>query len=229
MSTNNLIIPDDYKDFIYRATYFILGKLAPYVPVAIRPNQITVMAFFSAIIGSVLLCCVPTPAAYLYWFLFNLVWYILDALDGIHARLTQQTSEYGAFLDHALDNLYFVAMFTAFTIKFDLAHVLYIYIILLRFTAATLVFIVQCHTKRLYLTRFSGGTELLLMSAVMWLCYFFPHYNPLLLTTNPLWHSLIHFLDLQQGFFMKVSLLFYAVSIPITFVLQFRFVQRECV
>ena len=45
----------------------------------------------------------------------NFIWYILDALDGLHARLSHQTSEFGAFLDHFLDNLFFVVMFTVFT------------------------------------------------------------------------------------------------------------------
>ena len=108
MKTNNVVIPEDYKDLVYRLTYFFLGKIAHLVPRSIKPNQITMLSFTSALIGTALLYFVQTPAAYLYWILFNFIWYLLDAMDGIHARLTQQTSEFGAFLDHALDNIYFI-------------------------------------------------------------------------------------------------------------------------
>ena len=227
MSTNNVIMPDDYKDIIYRITYRLLGKVAPYVPRAIKPNQITIAGFISALIGSALLYFVTSPAAYLYWVLFNFIWYLLDSLDGIHARLTQQTSEYGAFLDHALDNIYFIFMFTIFTVKFDLLHTLYIFILLLRITGAVMVFTVQFHTKRLYLNQFSVGFELFLMTTAMILSYYFPYFNPTHYTTNPILLHLIGALSLQEGFFMKSILLIYTVGVPITFILQFNFVKRE--
>lgn len=227
MTSKNVIIPEDYKDFIYRLTYFFVGKIAHYVPRSIKPNQITTAAFISAMIGTALLLLVPSPAAFLYWIVFNFVWYILDALDGIHARLTQQSSEYGAFLDHAFDNLYFIFMFTVFTVKFDLGHTFYIYAMIARVTAALMVFTVQFHTKRLYLGRFSGGFELFLFTTAMLLSYFFPNFNPENHTTNPWFLYLIHIFNLEYGLFMKLVLMIYAVGAPINFILQFRFVRKE--
>src|SRR3990167_7235244 len=166
-------MPEDYKDIIYRLTYFLLGKVAHYIPRSVSPNQITIVAFVSAMIACALLYFISSPMAYLYWAIFNFIWYVLDALDGIHARLTRQTSEYGAFLDHVLDNIFFLIMFTVFTIKFDLSHPLYVLALMTRITAAVMVFIVQVHTGKLYLSKLSGGLELLLMTTVMLLFYFF--------------------------------------------------------
>ena len=146
----------------------------------------------------------------------------------MHARLSGQSSEYGAFLDHALDNIYFIFMFTAFAYRFDLLHLFYFYIVVLRITAAVMVFTVQCHTKRLYLTRFSGGFEFLMFSMVMILSYFYPHFNLAEHTTNPLFLSWIHALNLEQGVFMKLILFVYFIGVPITMVTQFRFVKQQC-
>jgi len=226
MKFNNVVIPEDYHDYLYRLTYYLLTPVVPYIPRCISPNQITILAFFSALAGTALLYFIKTPVAYLYWVVFNLIWFLLDALDGMHARLTQQSSEYGAFLDHALDNIYFLFMLTAFVAKFDLAHLLYIYIIILRVTAAVMVFMVQCHTKRLYLTQFSGGLEFLLFSIAMILSYCYPHINPALLTQNTVLLKCINILNLQQGLFMKCALLFYFIGVPLTMILQFRFVKK---
>lgn len=219
------LIPADYRDYIYRLTYYALSGVAPHIPKRISPNHISILAFIFAMIGTSLLFFVKTPAAYLYWVIFNFIWFLLDALDGMHARLTNQSSEYGAFLDHALDNIYFVFMLTAIAYKFNLTQILYIYIIILRVTASLMVFTVQAHTKRFYLGRFTGGLEFLLMTAAMLLTYFYPHANPLQWTTNSTLLSMINDLDLQQGVFMKLAFLPYFFGIPINIILQFRFVK----
>lgn len=231
MNTKNQIIPSDYHDYLYRLTYFLLSFIAPYIPKSITPNQITMLAFGFAMAGNGLLFFIHTPAAYLYWVLFNLIWFLLDALDGMHARSSNQSSEYGAFLDHAMDNIYFLFMFTVFAAKFDLMHLLYIYIIILRVTAAVMVFTVQCHTRRLYLPKFSGGLEFLLFSAAMILSYYFPHANALHWTNNIVLQHVMGLLDLQQGVFMKLTLLVYFIGTPVALFQQFSFVhtvlQRE--
>lgn len=228
MNTETKIIPDDYKDYVYRVTYFFLGKIAHVVPRSVTPNQITVLAFLCAMIGNVLLVTVNSPMAYLYWVVFNFAWYLLDALDGIHARTTGQSSEYGAFLDHAFDNVYFLFMLTAFVYKFDLLHLFYVYILLLRVTVALMVFTVQCHTGRLYLSRFSGGVELVLFSVAMVLSYCYPHFNLLNHISSPLLLHYAHILNLQTGAFMKIALWTYAIGVPITIVQQFWFVKSFC-
>lgn len=226
MQNKKVIIPEDYKDYLYRLTYYLLSGVAPHIPKSIKPNQITVLAFLFAMTGTILLCVIKTPAAYLYWFVFNLLWFLLDALDGMHARLSGQSSEYGAFLDHALDNIYFLFMLTAFAYKFHLMSLLYVYIIILRVTASLMVFTVQCHTGRLLLGRFSGGLEFLLFSAVMILSYCYPHVDLSAVTHNSLALEWINKLSLNDGVFMKCALLFYFIGVPMTMVTQFRFVKK---
>jgi phosphatidylglycerophosphate synthase len=223
MSNEKVILPEDYRDVVYRITYYLLGKVAHWVPRSITPNQITLTAFSSSLLSCLLLYVVQTPVGYLYWILFNFIWYILDALDGIHARLTQQTSEFGAFLDHFLDNIFFLFMLTVFTVRFDLAHTFYIFILFMRITAAATVFIVQVHTQRLYLTRFSGGLELLLFTSVMWFSYLYPNFN----ASDYFPNMMVDYLSLQQGCFMKLALLVYLIGIPINFLISIRFVQKH--
>lgn len=226
MSNEGVIMPDDYKDYIYRITYFLLGKVAHLIPRSIKPNQITTTAFISSMIACALLYFVKSPKAYLYWVVFNTLWYILDALDGIHARMTYQTSEYGAYLDHFFDTAYFIFMLTVFSVRFDLTGTLYLFILFLRCTAATSTFLVQMHTGRLLLGRFSGGLELVLFSATMILSYYFPHLNLAEHTQNSLALYWIHALDLTSGVFMKITLMFYLIGVPMTFWQQTRFVKR---
>ncbi len=227
MAHEGSVMPDDYKDYVYRLTYFLLGKVAHFIPRSVKPNTITVMAFFSSIIACILLFVVPGPEAFILWTVFNFIWYILDALDGIHARLTHQTSEYGAYLDHFFDTAYFIFMLTAFAVRFDLTHTIYLFILFLRCTAATNVFLVQVHTGKLLLGRFSGGLELVLFSAAMILSYYFPHLNLVEHTQNS--HALywINTLDLTNNVFMKITLLFYLFGVPMTFWQQNQFVRRH--
>lgn len=226
-ASKNQIIPSDYHDYIYRFTYFLLSFVAPSIPKSITPNQITVLAFVFAMIGNACLLFMHTPSAYLFWVLFNFIWFLLDALDGMHARLSGQSSEFGAFLDHAMDNIYFLFMLTVFAAKFDLTHLLYVYIIILRVTAAVMVFTVQCHTGRLYLSKFSGGLEFILFSTAMILSYCFPETNPMHWTANAFLQHVINLLDLQNGTFMKCALLFYFVGAPLAIVQQFLFVRSQ--
>lgn len=226
MSNKKAMIPESYKDYIYRLTYHLLAFIAPYIPRSIAPNQITVASFISALIACLFLYFVRSPAGYLFWAIFNFIWYILDALDGAHARLTGQSSEFGGFLDHFLDNVYFIFMFTVFVIRFDLLHPLYIFILLLRMSASTTVFLVQVHTGRLHLGRLSGGFELFLMTTVMILSYCFPYFNLSHYTNNPTIFYLIDLLNLHQGVFMKFILFIYAIGVPINFILQLNDVKN---
>lgn len=218
---------DEYNDIIYRYTYYALQGIAPRIPKSIRPNQITWAAFFCSMLSCVFLYFIHTPVAYLYWILFNTLWYIFDALDGMHARISKQSSEFGGFLDHFLDNVFFTVMFTVFTVKFDLLHPLYIFIMLCRFTLCTVVFLVQNHTGKMFLSRFSGGGELLFLTTVMILSYLYPHFNLLTHIHNPQLLQVASWLSLDSGVFMKVVLLFYLVGFVPQYWLQYRFAQKE--
>lgn len=227
--TNYTLLPNDYKDIFYRITYPLLGKLAPLIPTWIKPNHITYTAFFSSVLACLLLYVVRSPVAYLYWIFFNLIWYVLDALDGIHARRTQQTSEYGGFLDHVLDNIYFIIMFSVFIIKFHLLYPIYLTIIILRITAASIVFISQIHTGKLYVPRFSHGIELILMTTAMFLSYLYPHLNLVAISHNTFLAEISSVFNLSSGVFMKIVLLFYGIALPIGIFFIIQFVRQELV
>ena len=219
------IMPDTYQDIVYRLTYRMLAKVAPWIPAHIKPNHITMLAFFCALLANLLLVLIASPSAYLCWIFFNFAWYVLDALDGLHARRTKQCSEYGAYLDHLLDNVHFIFMFTAFIIKFKLYHPLFLFIILLRQAAATAVFISQSHTSQLYLPRLSGGTELILLSSAMLASFIWPQPSQALLFLNHI-HA-ANPLDFSHGFFMKIILLIYLIGTPIAFYSINQFVKNN--
>src|SRR3989338_7301633 len=160
MNEKTTVVPSGYYDYVYRFMYFILLPLAPKIPARITPNQITVISFTAAMIGTILLAVIHTPVAFLYWMLFN-----------------------------------FLFMLTVFSIKFDLLFPLYIYILILRTTAATMVFLIQFHTGKMLRSRFSGGLEFMLFNIVMLLSYCYPHINPADLTANPF---LLHWIN-QRG------------------------------
>lgn len=67
-----------------------------------------------ALIASVLVARGDFIPALIVWWLSRL----LDALDGIFARATEQTSDFGAFLDIQLDMLAYSAMVIGFYIQF---------------------------------------------------------------------------------------------------------------
>jgi len=218
---------DEYNDIIYRYTYYALQGVAPRIPKTIHPNQITWLAFVCSSLSCVFLYFVTTPAAYLWWILFNSLWYLFDALDGMHARITGQKSEFGGFLDHFLDNIFFILMFSVFVIKFDLLYPFYIFIILCRFTACTVIFLVQNHTGKMYLTKFSGGGELLFMTTVMVLTYFYPHFNLLKHIHNPILLHIAAWLHLNTGVFMKLILVCYLFGIIPNLFQQYYFTRRQ--
>lgn len=218
---------DAYHDVIYRFTYYMLQDIAKLIPASIRPNQITLVAFMFSLISCACLYFIKAPIAYLYWALFNFCWFIFDALDGMHARITGQSSEFGGFLDHYLDNIFFIFMFSVFILKFDLLYPFYIFIILCRFTLCAVVFIVQNHTGKMYLTRFSGGGEFLLMTLVMIFSYLYPHYNLMQHLSNPIALKIAVTLHLESGFFMKLVLIFYLIGMVPNFIQQYRFARRE--
>ncbi len=218
---------DEYHDVIYRYTYYALQSVAPKIPTSIHPNQITWSAFVCSMLSCAFLYFIHTPAAYLYWIVFNTLWYLFDALDGMHARISKQKSEFGGFLDHFCDNIFFIFMFGVFVIKFDLLYAFYIFIILGRFTLCTVVFLVQNHTGKMYLQKFSGGGELVIMTTVMLLSYFYPHFNLVSEMNHSIWQRIAAWLHLDSGVFMKLALICYLIGMVPSFIQQYRFAKRE--
>ncbi len=227
MTASNNVIPEDYEDWLYRITYAGLGKIGPYIPNRIKPNTITLFSFISAMIACALLYFVQTPMAFMYWIIFNFAWYIFDALDGIHARLSIQTSEFGAFLDHFYDNVYFMVMFTVFVLKFGLYNPIYIYCIFARLTVATIVFIMQNHTGKHYISSNSAGLEFVQFNVAMFLTFLFPAFNPATYVSNLMMLKVIHAFSFEHYMFIKLTLLTYGIAVPFYFFHQIGYVKQN--
>ena len=93
-----------FYDHIYRPFF---EKIQKYIPLWIHPNMITISSFI--IINLI----------YIYELYYNnliftigiLSYWILDNLDGIHARASKQTSAIGEILDHCGDSYMFIIIF----------------------------------------------------------------------------------------------------------------------
>lgn len=96
--------------------------LPPYVAPLVRlltalgltPNQVTILGLLTALGSAYLVFSGEFILALIIWWLSRL----LDALDGIYARATNQTSDFGAFLDIQFDMLAYSAMVIAFALQF---------------------------------------------------------------------------------------------------------------
>jgi len=98
---------DPFALFIYRKfarllTYFFANY------VRLSPNQITILAFLSAILSVLSLFITPWISAF-----FMILGFTLDCTDGNIARLTNTKSEFGRLLDIYLDRIGFFAVILA--------------------------------------------------------------------------------------------------------------------
>ena len=91
------------RDFVDQMTYGTYFKLARWIPARVTPNQLTALSFFWALAASGTLAFWDRPAGFLTAALCLYLHSFFDALDGIHARRTGQTSALGHFLDHFMD------------------------------------------------------------------------------------------------------------------------------
>lgn len=80
----------------------------------LTPNQLTAIGLLTALVSAYLVFRGEFVFALVVWWLSRL----LDALDGIYARATNQTSDFGAFLDIQFDMLAYSAMIIAFSFQF---------------------------------------------------------------------------------------------------------------
>lgn len=84
----------------------------------LTPNQVSVSGLLIALTAALLVATGHFLFAIFVWWLSRL----LDGLDGIYARASNQSSDFGAFLDIQLDMLAYSAMIVGFYLQFpDLA------------------------------------------------------------------------------------------------------------
>ena len=79
-----------------------LTEIAAFVPSCIHPNMITLIGGVFAVLAYK---CLVEHQLHLCGICI-LVYVFMDDLDGIHARRSKQTSQFGAILDHCVDGVY---------------------------------------------------------------------------------------------------------------------------
>ena len=117
MAKSTLSEPNTKSYYLIYAPIF--EKIESYVPRQITPNMISCTSF-------ILLTALFLTKSYYNPYIFSaclFVYWILDNIDGIHARNTKQTSTLGEILDHCGDAYYTIIIlymfFNLFQIKID--------------------------------------------------------------------------------------------------------------
>jgi len=87
--------------------YLSLPFILFFVNYAIRPNTISILSFLVTTISALILITLSDniPIFIVLSGLFMMLGYILDCCDGVVARLTNQSSLFGKWLDHFLDGI----------------------------------------------------------------------------------------------------------------------------
>ena len=96
-SLNTDILGESYTTQLFHKPFF--EKIQSYIPENITPNQITITNF-------ILLIYFYNTDLYKNPYIFSIfifIFVILDGVDGVHARATNQKSKLGELLDHGLD------------------------------------------------------------------------------------------------------------------------------
>ncbi len=120
VAIKNATIKNDCRDVAFEALKPAYEWVGGLVPRSITPNQLTLMGLFSAALGSALLVWWPATTACFVAGILIFLYETFDALDGIHARNTGQSSPFGGYLDAVIDSAQAVMVFTAIIVRFDL-------------------------------------------------------------------------------------------------------------
>lgn len=131
------------RDLVDRLTYPLYGRIAVHIPRSVTPNAITIASFAVALAGVACLGFGRSPLSLVAAAGLLYLYTLLDSLDGIHARLTGQTSPIGHFLDHLFDTLVLSLLLFAVLVRFDLLSPLYVGLVLARLTLQAVGFLVE--------------------------------------------------------------------------------------
>lgn len=108
--------PTTFTDHLRRVFKVILEGIAKFLNrLGIKPNVITIAGFFGNFIAGVLIAL-----GYLLWGgLLALIVGPFDALDGVMARLRNESGKYGAFIDSVTDRWSEIALFGGLLVYFS--------------------------------------------------------------------------------------------------------------
>lgn len=159
-------ISSSNQDLLDHLLYPFYQKVATFIPRSITPNQITIAGFLFALLSALLIgwksIPITLPLAGITLYLYSLC----DALDGIHARLTNQCSDKGSFLDHFFDNIGMSCIFFAILYRFELFVPIFVLAFFLRITVGVTSFIVQAETGDLLIPKIGPTCELFIYIAL---------------------------------------------------------------
>jgi phosphatidylglycerophosphate synthase len=129
-------IKNDCRDLAFEALKPAYEWVGRQVPRAVTPNQLTMAGLGCAVLASALLVLWPAATACFVAAGLLFLYEGFDALDGIHARNTQQSSAFGAYLDAVIDAAQAAMIFSALIVRYDLYAPFFIFIMGFRMMVA---------------------------------------------------------------------------------------------
>jgi phosphatidylglycerophosphate synthase len=160
------------NDVIDKMLYPFIFQIAKYLPKSITPNQLTIMGSFFGLIAIFFMFFITNKIVLLLCSFFIFIWWLFDALDGIHARNTEQSSSFGGFLDHFFDTLIGAGFMFSYLVYFKIFTPLFVFIMLYRLAAQAIFFLTFAHTQSFDIPMLGSTVEVFLFITVL-ISYFF--------------------------------------------------------
>lgn len=162
------------NDITDRLIYPLLAKGVAFIPAAVHPNVLTLVAIAAGLAASAVLAFSSAPVSFLICAGLLVFWIIFDSCDGIHARNSGQCSKFGSFLDHFGDAVCFFFLQAALIYRFDFHEPVVFGALLLRQALACWAHIIRSHAGQLYITSLGWSFEIYAYAALMVAVFFLP-------------------------------------------------------
>lgn len=201
------------KDIIDQCFYPLVNRIANFISPAISPNQLSFLGFTFGMMGAISLLIIPGNWSPIICSVFLFLWWILDALDGIHARRTGQSSPFGGFLDHFLDTILIVFLLFAIAIRFEMLTPFFLLLILFRLGAQSLFFLEQSFTHVLNIPTIGPSAETFVLIGTL-IAYSFFSVDFMLFTHIPLLAKYAQIIGIDKLNFVKIGALGYLIFLP---------------
>lgn len=169
--------PSSNRDITDRLLYPILHRVVGLIPPSVHPNTITLAALACAFLAAGLLALWPSPVALPLCAVLLVAWIILDSFDGIHARNTGQSSNFGGFLDHFGDACGMFFLQVAIIVRFDIAEPVVFCALLFRQALAAWTYIIQVHAGKLYIPSLGWSFEIYAYASLIVAAFFLPDFR----------------------------------------------------
>lgn len=192
--------------------------LASYIPRRIKPNHITLIGFFSGFLGVASLVFISAPIGLLIAALFFMFRWMLDDLDGIHARLTGQSSGFGAFLDAFCDFIFSQFFLFSVLYRFEMFIPIFVFISLLRVTAEGLVYLLKANTTYYSLPLFGASVEIFSWVGVLVGSFFIKEDALDLLWNSFLIRQFFEFFGIHSLNLVTIGMFLYLFFLPFTII-----------